>query len=278
MCGTVHHLGGSFARGRLHIERPRVRSHTPALFQASVSTQAPTFDGTVPSFAEVDVLVNSGLQYGQEWDTTLDGLASDTLYHIVVTAEDGQGRISYRVGQFHSQNAPTVDLSYTMLGIKVNNDGDKHSAGEMSFGWQVGNDLIAWSNGGKVDDGMSGLYTFTFTEWSSTWQVSDVAGFIPAVVVSAFEWDWNGNAFDGSSCDDVPQSVTTSGFDGDCIMKWNVADSGIIDVNAVGNLAPCTDFEEFGGLGEGLHCMLLTSESLGDDYPSISALVAIDIV
>ncbi len=255
-----------------------VRSHTPALFQASVSTAAPSFDGSVPSFAAVDEWVNSGLEYTQEWDPTLDGLASNTQYHIIVTAQDAQGRTSYRVGQFLSQSAPTFDLAYTLVGIKVTNDGDKHSAGELSFGWQVGSDLVALDNAGKVDDGMAGLSTFTFTDWSSTWQVSDVSGFMPPVIVSAFEWDWNGNAFDGDSCNDVPESVSTSGFDGDCVMHWNVADTGLVDVASVSSLPLCTDFEEFGGRGEGLHCMLLTSESLGDNYPSITALVAIEIV
>ena len=61
-------------------------------------------------------------------------------------------------------------------------------------------------------------------------------------------------------------------------MKWNVADSGLVDVAAVASLPLCTSFEGFGGRGEGLRCILLTSESMGDDYPSISALVAIQAV
>jgi hypothetical protein len=244
-----------------------VTTHTPALMQVSVSRDEPTYDGSVPSFTDADVWMNSGLTLDTSWSPTITGLLADTTYHIIVRAEDDQQRTSYRVGQFHTAKAPTFDVGFTLVGIRVHNDGDDVGKGEVSFGWAVGDADVAYKGESKVDDGD----WVTFSPEASYWPLYDVSGALPTIRVAALERD-----FAPGFCSagiGVPQSM---GQDVDCGYKWNVASSGIVLAEGLGALTSCTEFGLDPAWDE-LRCMALESVANGDDYPVITAIVAVQV-
>ena len=121
-----------------------VTSNTPAQFQVSVSVNAPLWNGDVPSFDHADVWVPSGLEYIESWDTVIAGLHGDQTYHVIVEAIDVEGRSSYRVGSFHTGEAPMTNVLVTLHRIDVSHDGDSSwkNRGELSFAWGVGDDTV----------------------------------------------------------------------------------------------------------------------------------------
>jgi hypothetical protein len=249
-----------------HLE---VTTSTPATLQVSVDLDPPTFDGDVPSFDDADVWLNSGLELIDTWSTDIPGLWGDTDYHIIVRADDAEGRTSFRVGEFHTAKPPTVDIGLTLIGLTVDNDGDKVGRGELSFGWAVGEDDVAYKGESKVDDGE----WVTFPTSGSYWPVHDysVDGVLPTIYVAATERDYGGGFC--SMGKGVPE---THGSNGDCHYKWNVASSGIVFVDELDGLPSCTEF----GLGEewaDFGCMSFASSPQGSDYPSITALVAVQV-
>lgn len=244
-----------------------VETHTPALMQVSVSRDAPAFDGSVPSFEDSDVWLRSGLQPKPSWNTDITGLFADTTYHIIVRAEDDQQRSSYRVGQFHTAKAPTFDIGLTLVGIRVHDDGDNAGKGEVSFGWAVGDADVAYKGERKVDDGD----WVTFSPEASHWPLYNVSGALPTIRVAALERDFALGYCSAGIV--VPQSM---GQHEDCGYKWNVASSGIVFAEGIDALPSCAEFGLDPEWAE-LRCMALESVANGDDYPVITAIVAVQM-
>ena len=243
-----------------------VVSHTEALFQASISRNAPTVQAGVPTFAATDAWAASGLQYAKAWQTPLTGLVPATKYYIVVRAEDKQGRVSYRSGSFTTAASPTLSASFALVSVRIDKDGDKIGNGEISLGWRVGNTTVATFAEGKRDDG--DLVTFGTTPWVE--QVP-MAGFLPTVYVSATERDPDGKVELCTMGTGVPAD---QGHNDDCDVKWNAAGSGLVQPAQIAGLLSCDGFPT-GNRFPGYRCMTVSTVPNGEDYPSITAVVAI---
>jgi hypothetical protein len=121
----------------------------------------------------------------------------------------------------------------------------------------------------KVDDGD----WVTFPADASYWPLYDQSGVLPLITVNAVERDADGLA---EFCSMGVFVTDQAGSNGDCDVKWNGGSSGIYFVDQLGSLPSCTDFGADAAWAD--HgCMVLESAPNGDDYPSITALVAIRV-
>ncbi len=77
----------------------------------------------------------------RDWEVTFDGLTPDTLYNVVLVAEDQHGNLNHRYGQFRTLERH-VEITFTS--IHVVNDADKWdiNKGEVEWFFEVENDWI----------------------------------------------------------------------------------------------------------------------------------------
>jgi hypothetical protein len=106
-----------------------LRTSTEAKIQIIVSRDKPAATAAGPS--QFDVVSNqSSPGMTRSWKTQVGGLLPGTRYWAVVRAKDAEGRMSIRQGSFRTVSAHAL---VTLHKIKVLNDGDKRSKGELFF-------------------------------------------------------------------------------------------------------------------------------------------------
>jgi hypothetical protein len=126
-----------------------LRTSTEAKIQLIVSRDKPVATAAGPS--QFDVVSNQSCPgMTRSWRTQIGGLLPGTRYWAVVRAKDSQGRMSIRQGSFRTVSAHAL---VTLHKIKVLNDGDKRSKGELYFEY-FANDVAADSGDVRtIDDG-----------------------------------------------------------------------------------------------------------------------------
>lgn len=248
-----------------------VTTHTAARIQAFASTEAPVWNDGVPSFADNDVWVPSGLEYVTEWETDLSGLAPSTGYHIIVSAIDANGHADHRVGQFQTPAAPTFDVVFTALDIHVDDDGDSGiNRGELRFGWRVGDQHA----GSRAEEKLSTGDTVTFPRPQSTFVAHDVQDWLPTVFVQATERDADGLI---EFCSMGTGVSSQYGSNAKCDVVWNVAASGIVSLDSLDSYPLCTALG-YDEVYAGQRCMTLSSVGAPGSYPDITVDIAVDVV
>lgn len=77
----------------------------------------------------------------RDWEVTFEGLTPDTLYNVVLVAEDEHGNLDHRYGQFRTLERH-VEITFTS--IHVVNDADKWDVnkGEVEWFFEVDGDWI----------------------------------------------------------------------------------------------------------------------------------------
>lgn len=77
----------------------------------------------------------------RDWEVTFEGLTPDTLYNVVLVAEDQHGNLNHRYGQFRTLERH-VEITFTS--IHVVNDADKWdiNKGEVEWFFEVEGDWI----------------------------------------------------------------------------------------------------------------------------------------
>ena len=77
----------------------------------------------------------------RDWAVTFEGLTPDTLYNVVLVAEDQHGNLNHRFGQFRTLER---HAEITFTSIHVVNDADKRAAnkGEVEWFFEVDGDWI----------------------------------------------------------------------------------------------------------------------------------------
>ena len=108
----------------------RVRTDTAAFIKIRVSDKAPWPATPAPHFYTVDASSFSGA-LKTDWTTTLTGLDAGTVYHIVVEAQDANGRTAFRQGTFTTLKR---NVLITFTHIKIVSDAEKGAnRGEIEF-------------------------------------------------------------------------------------------------------------------------------------------------
>jgi hypothetical protein len=127
-----------------------LRTSTEAKIQLIVSRDKPVATAAGPS--QFDVVSNQfspGMT--RSWRTQVGGLLPGTRYWAVLRAKDAEGRMSIRQGSFRTVSAHAL---VTLHKIKVQNDGDKNSKGELYFRYYRNDEDFAGSRGWeRIDDG-----------------------------------------------------------------------------------------------------------------------------
>jgi hypothetical protein len=94
------------------------RMHTTVPARLWVSMDAPAVE-------------NSGSRV-RDWEVTFEDLTPDTLYHVVLVAEDQHGNLNHRFGQFRTLERH-VEITFTS--IHVINDADKWAVNKGEVEW-----------------------------------------------------------------------------------------------------------------------------------------------
>lgn len=251
----------------LHVE-----THTSAIIDVWVSTDAADLSGDAPTFGD-DVpkaATTDGLDV-TTWDATLDDLLADTTYHIIVRGTDLMGGRSYQVGTFHTADGPRWLV--TFRAIHIVGDGDDTelwNPGELSFRWGFGEhtigtrgeEKISINNAFALSDGPRPHTSFVFT---------DEGGFLPVLYVSALERDPDGlNEF----CPLGSGFQIEAGRSDDCDLKWNVASSGLITTDGFDSFPRCSQFALDHIADQ--PCLTLEAPDEGSDYPLFWVVVSFE--
>lgn len=127
-----------------------LQTSTDAKIQLIVSRDKPVATAAGPS--QFDVVSNqSSPGMTRAWRTQVGGLLPGTRYWAVLRAKDAEGRMTIRQGSFQTVSATAV---VTLHKIKVLNDGDKRSKGELYFRYyREGEDVAGSPDFQKIDDG-----------------------------------------------------------------------------------------------------------------------------
>ena len=126
-----------------------LRTSTEAKIQLIVSRDKPVATAAGPS--QFDIVSNqSSPGRTRAWRTQVGGLLPGTRYWAVVRAKDAEGRMSIRQGSFRTVSAHAL---VTLHKIKVLNDGDKRSKGELYFEYLHDGTSTAGRDWEKIDDG-----------------------------------------------------------------------------------------------------------------------------
>lgn len=125
-----------------------VKTDTPARIKIWVSDQAPGSIDGMPWIPNPDDYLETWNYYLQH-TFSLDNLTAGTLYNILVTATDSEGRTAYRLGTFRTLDPPPLPpavqgqtVRVTFFKVKILNDADKPGKGEISLNFSIGDGLV----------------------------------------------------------------------------------------------------------------------------------------
>ncbi len=249
-----------------------VTSHTPAVFTVWVSTKAVHFDGGIPSFTDVAAVATSGGQFAPTWSGNLGELAYGTVYRIIVRATDVNDHRAYRVGTFTTPDEPTHDVLITLHKIYVSYDGDAGiNRGELSFRWGFGDTVVGSRGEAKV----SSETTVVLEGPKYTYLATGYATFLPTIYLVGAERDADLKV--EGLCSIGDSLFHSAGSDSNCDLTWNIAASGIVSVDSIAGLGRCSVFGIEGSAADD-GCVLIETESHGDDHARFYAIVSYSIV
>jgi hypothetical protein len=267
-CITTALVSPGHDSSTLHVE-----THTSAMIDVWVSTDAPDVSGDVPAFGG-DVpkaATTDGLDV-MSWVAELDGLYADTTYHIIVRGSDLSGGDSYRVGTFHTAHGPQIVVRFRSIAIV--GDGDDSALwnpGELSFRWGFGD--VTLGSRGEEKISINNAFLLPDDPTRTSFVFTDEGGFIPTLYISAAERDPDGLSEFCSAGDAVPHEA---GRNDKCDLKWTVASSGLITTDSFDSFPRCSQFELADSAD--LPCLVLESTDEGDDYPLFWAVVSFEEV
>jgi hypothetical protein len=267
-CITTALVSPGHDSSTLHVE-----THTSALIDVWVSTEAPDLSGDVPAFGG-DVpkaATTDGLDV-MSWDAELGDLYADTTYHVIVRASDLTGGDSYRVGTFHTSHGPQILVRFRSIAIVGDgDDSELWNPGELSFRWGFGEFTLGSRGEEKISMNNAFLLPDDLTRTSFVF--TDEGGFIPTLYVSGAERDPDGLVEYCSAGGGVHHEA---GSNDGCDLKWTVASSGLITTDSFDSFPRCSQFELADSAD--LPCLVLESTDEGDDYPLFWAVVSFEEV
>jgi hypothetical protein len=252
-----------------------VTSHTLARFEAYVSTDAPSEDPDGHPVFPGAAPMATNFAYEKAWTTTLGPLEPATTYHVIVKATDRMFRSSYQVGSFETR--PGADqLLLSFLEVRVHHDGDAGAnRGELTFSFQVAGEHVATTAEDKIGSGTT-VHLSDGDRWPGIGAEVDFdpspSAWLPMLSAVAFERDADGLV---ETCV-VGDDQIDPGSDDGCDMKWDVAQSGLIQAGGLDELAACRDLGVDAEEVADQRCLELESVGNGDDYPRFSVIVSVE--
>lgn len=254
-----------------------VSTVVPAAIDVFVGTSAPGArpDGSPTFGPDVEPIASTGGALATAFVADLTGLAGGTEHHIVVEAVDADGRRSYRVGSFHTeQHLSTVVVGFHR--IHVDFDGDKGvNRGELRFRLGVGGQMVAELGERKVSSGTSIGLSDGDRVPGIGHVVEGVGDVLPVLAVQGIERDWDAH---GEFCTETDLMMAAlNGFSDSCDWSWNTASTGIQFVDDIGDLLPCPSLG-IGGMPPEARCQEIHTPDLGSGYARFRAVVSFTVV
>ncbi|HEX6656744.1 MAG TPA: hypothetical protein VF065_01605, partial [Ilumatobacter sp.] len=249
-----------------------VESHTPALFQVFVSTEPPAVDENGwPSFDESLVWENSGLEFATTWEVDLAGLYPNTTHYIIVEASDAANHVDRRAGEFQTPPAPEFDVTFEVLNIHVDYDGDSGiNRGELAFGWRVGDEQAGHRGEDKLSDGDN----VHFSNSQTFFTAHGITDWLPTVYISATERDADGLI---EFCSAGTGTSTDHGSNGGCDTVWSVSSSGLVTLGSLDGYPTCNELG-FDWANAEQRCLTITTAGQAPGgYPEFTAYVGVTV-
>lgn len=239
----------------------------------SVSTSEPGWIGGSPVLP-ADALIDTPNELATNWNIPVGGLEGDTVYHVIVKAQDADGNIAHRVGQFRTAPERPTKVLVTVERIFLTYDGDPGvNRGEVYFVW---GDLSGGEGGfrqfAREDDGLD----FVPAETNS-WVVEVAAGgTLPISGATVWEEDWDGHY--EASCWEHYVLTREAGqrFIDLCDVRGNGAFAAPMTVEDLVGLQRCSTYGFIEGEDDA--CLLLTTVGGNEDYAQMKVLVSYEIL
>ena len=251
-----------------------VATDVPAFLDLYVSTDPPAWDDHgVPSMPWSQRVHHDSGAMGADWTIGVHDLEPDTTYHVLAKAWDDHGT-DHRVGTFHTDPAPPLQVRIAVEFIDVTFDGDENPSwnrGELSFGWGFDGVAIGTRSEDKMHEGSIVLHDHNFA-W---FIVDDPTDWLPSAGVRATERDGDGKIEFCTAGNGIPATPT---YIDDCDAKSNVASTGLgVTVESIAALPSCAS------LGVAVphpdaRCKIIQSPDVGNDYPRFDAVVSFVVV
>ncbi|MDP2293792.1 MAG: hypothetical protein Q8M22_21635, partial [Actinomycetota bacterium] len=224
---------------------------------------------------DADALVDTPNELAMNWSIPVGGLDGDTVYHVIVKAQDADGDIAHRVGQFRTAPEPPTSVRVTVEHVYLTYDGDPGAAnqGEVYFVW---GDLSGGDGGFRQFERQDDGFEFVPGDVNS-WVVEVGPGqALPITGATVWEEDWDGHY--EASCWEHYTLTRAAGqrFIDLCDVRGNGAFAAPMTVDELAGLQRCSTYGFVDGEDDA--CLLLTTVGGNEDYAQMKVLVSYEIL
>ena len=235
-----------------------IETHTPAEMAVFYAPNPVLWNGDVPFIQHAEGL-HSGADLRTSWNPTIDGLDGDTTYHVVIRAQDAQGRASYETGSFTTPEAPPREVTVTFEKLLIDYPGDRALFGELEFEWGINDDLLGSSSRAKVHAG-----TLDLGEEATTFTIEFDDDTEHLFTVNGGDWDALGR---NHLCQaEVPGETSLWRTSRYCKRtKWNPAPAAF-SLEDIGQMDFCGTYD-VGDDKFADRCVVFSTPDRGPDYP-----------
>jgi hypothetical protein len=248
-----------------------VATSAPAQLSVYVSTSEPGWIGDAPVLPE-SALIAPQSALDTTWSLPASGLDADTVYHVIARAEDAEGNVAHRVGQFRTAPEPPTRMVITIERIYLTYDGDpgQVNRGDVEFTWGILDDRFGYREVERMNDGEE------FVPPGAIARVVDVApgATIPRFGVTVSEYDTDG--LWGNDCSNPVRFGDILEYSDPCDRRVNAAFSAPMTVDDLAELQRCAVYGFIEGEDDA--CILLSSHPANDDYAQIMVLASIELI
>lgn len=249
-----------------------VATNVPTRLAVYVSIDAPGSVAGSPVLP-TSALIESPNALAVNHSLPVSGLEGDTVYHVIVKAQDASGRIAHRVGQFRTSPPPPARVEITIERIYLAYDGDPGSnKGEVSFVWgRYGTPGLGVLEVSRQRDG------FEFAPSDTNSWVVEVGpeAVLPSAGATVWEIDWDGVI--ETRCNEYTLGlVVGQEFVDACDARGNGAFAPAMTVQDLAGLQRCSTYGFIEGEDDA--CLLLTTVGGNEDYAQIKVLVSYRIL
>lgn len=252
-----------------------VETSVDAYITVWVSTLPPVMVDGIPTLPDSAVVASPALA-GTEWEFGVDGLATGTLHHIVVRAEDGNGAAAYRAGEFSTGKELPQVVEATIRWAFIQADGDVGlpfggpDKGEIRFFWGTEDAVTGYREEAKLKAGDTVFFDEDDDNTLYALATSDLA--FPSIGFAAAERDWQPFQF-GQWLPAFPPPAPYAGT----YMTTNVVWTFPMTLDDIEDLPECGDWAEGADWADD-RCVNIFSPDPGPNYAKFQLMISYRVI